>query len=297
MNEKLTACPLCGSKEEKLFLDGKDYFLTRERFSIVVCSICGFRFTNPRPTVESSERYYQSNEYLSHDTGTKGIMARLYGIARYFTLRSKYSIVQKFSPGNSILDIGCGTGEFLSFCQKKGFACLGVEPSEKARTYAKITYHLDVKENFLLRVENSKQFDCITLWHVLEHIHQLDETLEKIASLLANDGVVIIALPNSNSYDAGYYGIHWAAYDLPRHIYHFTRDSVHTLAEKYHFTCLNILPQKLDAFYISLLSEKYKTGSVRYLRAFLRGIISDYQARNPEKGYSSHIYILKRKIS
>ncbi|MBN1198451.1 MAG: class I SAM-dependent methyltransferase, partial [Bacteroidales bacterium] len=239
----------------------------------------------------------QSDEYISHKKGSKGITAILYGIARSFTLRSKYSLVKKYSPGNSILDIGCGTGEFLNFCQQKKLKCIGVEPSEKARTYAKTNYYLDVRDNFIQGVENTKRFDCITLWHVLEHIHQLDLTLEKINSLLTQEGVVIIAVPNSNSYDAGFYGIHWAAYDLPRHIYHFTRDSMRTFEDKYHFNCLTILPQKLDAFYISLLSEKYKNGSIRYLHAFFRGLISNFQARNPEMGYSSQIYILKRKIS
>jgi len=297
MKEKLSACPLCDSPEERLFLEGVDYFLTREKFSIVECSTCGFRFTNPRPSVESSGKYYQTDEYISHDAGKRGIIPTLYGIARHLTLRSKFGIIKRYSPGNSILDIGCGTGEFLDYCQKMGLHCIGVEPSDKARNFASTTYGLDVKADFLAGIENSDRFDCITLWHVLEHIHKLDETLKKLSGILKKEGVLIVALPNSNSFDAQYYGKFWAAYDLPRHIYHFTKGSLNNLAEKYNLSCQKILPQKLDAYYISILSEKYMKGSTNYIRAFFRGLISNCKAGNPQIGHSSEIYILKSKIS
>jgi len=297
MNENLTACPLCSKQEKKLYLDGEDYFLTKERFSIVECISCGFRFTNPRPTVASSGNYYQTDKYISHDSGRGGIIPMLYGIARQFTLRSKYGIVRRFSRGDTILDIGCGTGEFLSYCQQKGLRCEGVEPSAKAREFAEKRFGLDVKADFLIGIEPSERFDCITLWHVLEHIHKLDETLKKITGLLNQEGVVIVALPNCNSHDAAYYGKFWAAYDLPRHIFHFNRNSLTTLAGKYNLSCQKVLPQKLDAYYISLLSEKYKRGSTDYFRAFVRGLKSNYKAKNPQIGHSSEIYILKSKIS
>lgn len=297
MIEILNACPLCDSHQKKLFLEGEDYFLTREKFAIDECRTCGFHFTNPRPTLQSSGKYYHSVNYLSHGTGKRGIVPTLYGIARYFTLHSKYKIVKRYTTGNSILDIGCGTGEFLNFCQKKGLKCSGVEPTDKARNYAVLTYGLDIKADFLNDIESTSRFDCITLWHVLEHIHRLDETLLKLTMLLNPDGVLIVALPNNSSYDANYYGKYWAGYDLPRHLFHFTKSSLETLAVKHNFICLKILPQKLDAFYIAILSEKYKNGSTNYFRAFFRGILSNCQGRNPRFGHSSQIYLLKHKIS
>ena len=297
MNEKLSACPICDNHEKNIFLDGQDYFLTQKKFDIVECSSCGFRFTNPRPTVESAETYYQTDDYISHGTQESGIVPMLYGIARHFALRSKFGIVKRYSPGKAILDIGCGTGEFLNYCQRKGLWCTGVEPSVKARKFAETTYRLDVKPDFLNGIDPSVRFDCITLWHVLEHIHKLDETLKKLSRLLNKDGVLILALPNSNSYDAQYYGKFWAAYDLPRHIYHFTRESLTKLADKYNLSCQNVIPLKLDAYYISILSEKYKRGSTNYFQAFIRGLISNQKAGNPKIGHSSEIYILKSKIS
>lgn len=297
MNEKLMTCPLCGGKETTLFLDGLDYFFTGQSFQIVTCLACGFRYTNPRPTEESSAGYYQSDEYISHDTGTNDLMTRIYALARHFTVQGKYNLVRKYSPGKSLLDIGCGTGEFLNYCQNHQFNCVGVEPSDKARTYAQTNYHLEIREQFLQGMHHSERFDCITLWHVLEHIHQLDATLVKIRTLLKPGGTAIIALPNSNSYDAGYYRQYWAAYDLPRHLYHFNRFAVTNLAEKHHFTLLEVLPQKLDVYYIALLSEKYKGSHLRVFKAFFRGMISNIVARDPKRGYSSQIYILKPKIS
>lgn len=296
MNEKLAACPICNRSGENRFLEGEDYFLSRETFTITACSSCGFRYTNPRPTEESSGVYYRTDEYISHDAAKGGIIPTLYGIARYFTLRSKFRIVKRYSPGKTLLDIGCGTGEFLNFCQTKGFDCTGVEPSDKARSFAQKTYNLEVKSDFLTEVNQNRQFDCITLWHVLEHIHRLDETFVKLTKLLDKKGVLIVALPNSNSYDALHYGKFWAAYDLPRHIYHFTKDTLKTLAEKHHFACVKIIPQTLDAYYISMLSEKYQTGSSNYVKAFFHGMLSNWKGRDPQLGHSSEIYILKSKI-
>jgi 2-polyprenyl-3-methyl-5-hydroxy-6-metoxy-1,4-benzoquinol methylase len=297
MTEKLSACPICNNADEAFYLEGKDYFLTKEPFQIVECRTCGFRYTNPRPTEESSGKYYQSEDYISHDAGKNGLIPALYGIARYFTLRSKFGIVKRYSPGNSILDIGCGTGEFLNYCQKKGYKCTGVEPSEKARTFAETNYKLDVKTDFLNGLEATSRFDCITLWHVLEHIHQLDKTMMKLTHVLSPGAILIVALPNSNSHDASSYQEFWAAFDLPRHLYHFNRESLIALAKKHQLSCHKILPQKLDSYYISLLSEKYKRGSANYFNAFFHGFLSNIKARVPQIGHSSEIYILKHKIS
>lgn len=297
MNETLSHCPLCNNQEVRLFLSGEDFFLTHEEVVIVECCSCGFRYTNPRPAMESSGSYYQTDEYISHDASRRGLIPAIYGFARKFTLRSKFALARRYSPGDRILDIGCGTGEFLDFCQKKGLRCTGVEPSEKARNFAKSTYGLQVEEDFLTGVHPSERFDCITLWHVLEHIHPLDETMSKLNGILNPNGMVIIALPNCNAYDARYYGRFWAAYDLPRHIYHFTKRSLSILAENYQFTLETMIPQKLDAFYISLLSEKYMKGSTHYMSALFRGLLSNLKGRDPQFGYSSEIYILKRKNS
>ncbi len=191
------------------------------------------------------------------------------------------------------MDIGCGTGEFLEFCRQKGFVALGIEPNFKAREFAKNTYHLDVKEEDALEKMNSQQFDIITLWHVLEHVSDLNTRMNKIKEVLNPDGVVIIAVPNSGSWDAQYYEKFWAAFDLPRHLYHFDKNSLSNLAQKHGFKIEKFLPMKWDAFYISLLSEKYKTGSSNYVKSFFQGLKSNFIATRKQDNYSSVIIILK----
>ncbi len=297
MVENLTHCPLCNHSDFLIFLESKDCFLSQELFIIQECKGCGFRFTNPRPTESSMESYYQSEDYISHDSDKGGLIPALYKLARHCTIRAKYRIVRKYSNSQTILDIGCGTGEFLHYCQQRGMNCQGVETAEKARAIARHTKTLAVDSDFLTKKEQSAHYDCITLWHALEHIHRLDETMNKIKNELQRDGVLIIALPNCNSFDARHYGKYWAAYDLPRHIFHFTKDTVEFLATKHEMTCQKIIPMKLDAFYISLLSEKYKYGSQNWIRALRSGLRSNLKSGKPEFGHSSQIYLLKNKIS
>lgn len=254
-------------------------------------------FTNPRPDHVSAHLYYRSDSYISHDTRQKGIIPALYSVARSFTVKFKYRLARRFTHGNTLLDLGCGTGEFLCECRKNGLRVKGVEPSIKAREFAINKYNLNIVPDFLKDIPAADRFDCITLWHVLEHIHSLPETMNKLREILNPGGVIIVALPNSNSYDAAHYGKFWAAYDLPRHIYHFNRQTFSAFASGHSLSVIKVLPQKLDAYYISLLSEKYKTGSPRFLSAILTGLISNLKGKDPKKGHSSEIYILKLKNS
>jgi len=296
MEEVLVACPLCRSVTLKPFLESQDYFLSKERFTIVKCQDCGFLFTNPRPTMATSGSYYQSDEYISHNSSQGGLMPFIYRQTRKFAIRRKANLVKRFSKGKELLDIGCGTGEFLAFCQKQGFHCTGIEPGEKARNAARENSKLTVWNDLFSMPDPLSPFGCITLWHVLEHIYPLHESMERIKQLLDPSGVAIVAVPNPTSWDAKKYGKYWAAYDLPRHIYHFTSDTILKLADKHGFTVTHCFPQKLDAYYISLLSEKYLSGKMNPLRSMLNGFRSNWHAGSPDRGYSSQIYLFTPKI-
>ena len=203
--EVLNNCPSCNSVSSKPYMKSCDYFLTKEDFIIVECSDCRLRFTNPRPAFEDSIRYYDSSDYISHDTSQKGILPWVYTQARKLMLKKKFSIVSKYSKGKRILDIGCGTGEFLLFCKTKGLDVSGVELNDKPREAAKTKYGLDIRKTILDFNLNENKFDCISLWHVLEHIHELNATIESIKKYLKPRGVVIMALPNCGSWDAIHY--------------------------------------------------------------------------------------------
>lgn len=295
--ETLTKCPVCDGTEFQAFLQTKDFFLTGEQFDICRCVSCGFKFVNPRPTFEDIKKYYQSDDYISHNSSGWGLFNTAYRIARHFSILQKFKLIRGFSNAGTILDIGCGTGELLKFCKRKGMTVQGVEPNEVPRRYAIDTNKIEVSPTLDSLIQEQRAYSCITMWHVLEHIHRLNETFEEIHSLLAQDGHVIIAVPNHLSYDAQKYGEFWAAYDVPRHLYHFTSETFLLLAEKWGFTVQKVLPQKLDAFYVSSLSEKYKKGASNYLSAFQTGCKSNYYAASGKLGYSSLIFVLKRKNS
>ena len=293
--ETLKECPVCQHNQFSNFLESVDYFLSGEPFIIQECTACGFRFTNPRPTGDHATAYYQSDDYISHDVSGKGLFSWIYTLARKRALGKKYQLINSVTEGKSLLDIGCGTGELISYCAQKGMEVTGVEPSVKARTFAQQSYNLNVFDDFLNKPENPEKYHVITLWHVLEHIYQLSETLEKIAREIHPTGTLIIALPNCNSYDARYYKSYWAAYDVPRHIYHFTPVTFEKLARRFGWILQKTLPMKLDAYYISLLSEQYRNNQFPYPQAFLRGFVSNYKANQSSGLWSSQIYILNRK--
>jgi len=296
MAEKLLKCPICDGIKSGDFLSIKDHFLSQEIFHIKQCASCGFRFINPRPDADEIGNYYKSEDYISHDASNKGLIGRIYKIARNFSIRYKYKLVRRYCPGGTILDIGCGTGEFLAYCKKMGYQCVGIEPSEKARTFAKNQNGISVFDQITNKELKPVKFDCITMWHVLEHVHDLNETLQKIDTLLTPEGVLIIAVPNSNSYDARKYKTFWAAYDVPRHLYHFTADTITRLLSNHHFIVRKILPQKLDAYYVAMLSEKYQNGKNNYLKSFLNGFRSNFHANSANLGYSSQIFIIHKEM-
>jgi 2-polyprenyl-3-methyl-5-hydroxy-6-metoxy-1,4-benzoquinol methylase len=295
MTELLSICPVCERTSFSLFMELEDHFLSREVFCVVVCGSCGFRFTNPRPQGNEIAAYYQSDEYISHDAGKTDFLSRIYKLARMVSIRGKYRLVKKYNKGNNILDIGCGTGEFLKFCQDNGLEATGIEPGEKARDYAKTKNSISTYENIELLGDVKGSFSCITMWHVLEHIHDLNGLMIQVKRLLTPGGMFIAAVPNSNSWDASFYKQFWAAYDVPRHLYHFTGDSITRLAEKHGFEIRQTYPQKLDAYYVSMLSEKYKFGKTRFITSIIHGLWSNLQGSRPERGHSSLIFVMSVK--
>ncbi len=294
MMEKLSECPVCRHTTFEPLFDCRDYTVSHETFSLQRCSSCHLIITNPRPEVAVLDRYYQSNEYISHSDSARNLLSTIYRLARTFTLRWKYRLVMRHAADtpSTILDFGCGTGSFLATCRLNGLSTTGVEPSDKARDVALANSDSLVAKN-LETVEG--QFDIITLWHVLEHVPNLNDTLSDLLDRLATNGTVFIAVPNPASYDATKYREHWAGYDVPRHLWHFPKASMSTLLREHNLNIIEILPMRLDAYYVSLLSEKYRghTGLPGAARAFISGFYSNSKGRHTSE-YSSLIYIARK---
>lgn len=292
--EVLTNCPVCGSQSFDPFISGKDYFLTGESFAIVKCRNCGFRFTNPRPKADELGKYYESTDYISHSDSSKGLFASVYQAVRKYTLSRKRAMILKYQEKGEILDIGCATGQFLNYMSEHGWTATGIEPDEKTRLRAVSQYGLNIFPEDHLNIITKSFFDVITMWHVLEHVSDLNERIKQLKELLKPGGTLFIAVPNCNAYDAKKYGEFWAGYDLPRHLYHFSKTDVKLLLEKHGFTIVKILPMRFDAFYVSLLSEKYRSGKMRWMPALWNGFWSNMRS-DQKYGFSSLIYVAKMK--
>lgn len=292
---KISKCPICNNSEFNKFLDTQDYFLSNEKFTIEQCSACGFKLTNPRPVIDDLGKYYDSNEYISHSNADKGLVNKIYQAIRSFALKGKEKLIIQYTKSGQILDIGCGTGEFLNTMQQLDFFATGIEPNDVARNQAKKNFGLAVYDETEITDLPKRRFDVITMWHVLEHVYNLDERISQIKELIADNGVLIVALPNPSSWDAKHYKKYWAAYDCPRHLYHFDQQAVKKLFSNYEFEIVKQRPMYFDSFYVSMLSEKYKGSSLQFLKGVIKGFISNISAIFRHGNYSSIIYVLKQR--
>lgn len=292
--QTLSACPVCHNSNFTAFLSSKDYTVSHETFSLVKCESCNLVLTNPQPGENELPKYYQSDAYISHSNKTKNLIDHLYKISRNYTLKWKYNLTQTHSieAASSLLDYGCGTGAFLKVCQEKNMLIAGVEPSAIARAEAARITNIPIASTL---DELTRTYDVITLWHVLEHVSNLDTTLSKLEARLEKNGTMFIAVPNLNSRDAKIYREHWAAYDVPRHLWHFSKKSMEKTLASYSLKINAILPMRLDAYYVCLLSEKYRgnTGLSGMLNAFTQGWNSNQEANSTHE-YSSLIYIVRK---
>lgn len=288
-------CPLCGSSQIHEVLTAKDYTVSKESFGIWHCGTCTGRFTQNVPDGAHIGAYYQSQEYISHSETKEGLINRLYHSVRKITLRSKQNWVRNATgmKTGSVLDIGSGTGAFLHYMKAGGWTVTGLEPDETARHNAKQLYQVEALPVDQLFHLPQQQYDAITMWHVLEHVHELHAYLKQIRQLVKSEGAILIAVPNYTSLDAEYYKAYWAAYDVPRHLYHFSPDSMEQLLAFHGIKVVKKHPMVFDGFYVSLLSEKYKTGKSRLFQGFIHGLRSYRRGLKQVERCSSIVYECK----
>lgn len=290
-----SACPCCYSENIAKALSAKDHTVSNEVFEIWHCNACTARFTQNIPAEDEIEKYYKSENYISHTDTKKGFINSLYHYVRKRTLRDKRILVEKYtklSAGN-ILDIGAGTGAFLHTMYQSNWKVIGLEPDGPARDNAKTLYGLSLQSTEDLFYLTPQTFDAITLWHVLEHVHDLHEYMEQLKKLLKPTGCLFIAVPNYTCYDEKMYKEFWAAYDVPRHLYHFSPTSITQILLKHSLQLQAIKPMWYDSFYVSMLSEKYKTGKNNFINAAWNGYISNCKALFDRERCSSLVYIVK----
>lgn len=280
------------TKNKSVFITCIDHSVSGEKFDLLLDEQLEMLTTSPKPSLNNLSKYYESENYISHTDSKRSLFEKVYHKVKKITLNNKVKTINKVSNAKkNLLDIGAGTGDFLLLAKKKGWNVEGVEPNINARNLSqkKGVYLIDDVKKL-----QSKKYDVITMWHVLEHVYDLKDYIKKLKDLLNTDGVLLIAVPNYKSYDASYYKQFWAAYDVPRHLWHFSKKTIKKLFLSEDMSLVKILPMKFDSYYVSLLSEKYKTGKMNPFKAFIIGFKSNLKAKNKEN-YSSHIYILKKQ--
>lgn len=281
------------------YVSCKDHLVSGEKFDLLFDDNLDLLMTNPKPDEKDLGKYYESEAYISHTDSKKSILDFVYQKVRSYTLKKKLNLINSFqTEEKNILDIGAGTGDFLKICSDNGWKVSGVEPNGSARNIA-AEKSLKNGGSFYETVEELKKeegvflgFDVITMWHVLEHVPNLDETIFNLKKLLKPEGVLIVAVPNFKSFDADYYKEHWAAFDVPRHLWHFSQTAIRRLFFFQAMEVVKTLPMKFDSFYVSLLSEKNKNQKNNFLKAFKIGFQSNWKAKKTNE-YSSLIYVIK----
>lgn len=291
-----TACPICeGNHLSEIFLV-KDQTVSKKKFSIWECATCTLRFTQDGPDEKSITPYYQSEDYISHSNTKKGLVNSLYLQVRNITIGQKRKLVQKLTrlKKGVMLDVGSGTGNFACEMQNADWKVTGLEPDAGARNIALKEFGITLQSTDQFYNLPPASFDAITLWHVLEHVHELNQYVKQLRILLKPGGKLIIAVPNYTSLDSKIYKEFWAAYDVPRHLYHFSPGAIKRLTEKHGMAIVGYRPMWFDSFYISLISSKYKNGKTRWIPAFINGLRSNINAIGKTQKCSSVIYILTR---
>ena len=285
----MDTCPWCGSSTDKTYIELKDYFLSKEDFKIMDCPNCGLLFTSPRPAPDIIGKYYQSEEYYSHQQNNKGFIAKIYEFVKTFNVKNKASMAIGGLPKGKLLDIGCGVGDFLVQVKKQGWEVQGIEPSADAKAIAQKRLGFLPKDPSEYTTLESQSFDVISLWHVLEHIDDLHFQTSELVRLLKPGGRLVIALPNFQSFDCQNYKDKWAAWDVPRHLNHFSSDTLRAIITSIGFQYIDTQRLKWDAHYISFMSERFLGHSLPLLRGVWVGMKSNKKARHNGM-YSSLVY-------
>ncbi len=296
MSQRLLKCPLCKSGHFLNYKEITDFSVSKESFIVCKCISCGLLFTNPRPTENEIGPYYDFPDYYSHEDKAKNLTQWIYNQVRNYNLSQKIKLIEQYAGPGKLLDYGCGTGQLLFEATINFWKVNGIEPNRNAREKAiaklgeKVFSSID-------DLHSDQTYDVITLFHVLEHVHELRKTTKSILKHLKSNGYLFIAVPNPESYDAKHYGNFWAGWDVPRHLYHFTPEGIESFRKEFDLTLKEIKPMHFDAFYVSLLSEKYQSNSGilrAYTKAIWNGFKSNHNAKEPGQ-YSGNIYIFSKQ--
>ena len=273
-------------EQKETHIEVVDHFLTKETFTIKKTLIKGLLKTHPAPSKNKIQLYYRSDKYISHNSTTPGVFFFIYRVIRSFNFWFKYKFVGKKELFSKTLDFGSGDQYFMEQLQRRNHNVFGIDPLKS--NISKQVYGSVFDESL-----DSKNFSCITAWHSLEHVHDLENTITRFHKILDDNGTVIVAVPNYRSFDARLYKSFWAAYDVPRHLWHFDKKSIKKVFSNNGFSFIKSAPLLFDSYYVSLLSERYKKSIFRVFNSIVVGTVSNIIGFFT-KEYSSNIFVFKK---
>jgi len=271
-------CYICKTSNYKPYVTIKD-ILNINSFTIAQCD-CGFCFVNPRPSEKELKKYYHTDDYLPHSKG-KGVLFLLYRIVQKISFYNKFLLLRNLKEKITHLDYGGGDGRFSNYVNSKENAT-----SSFYDPYYKNSLNADFKK---------KEYNIITLWHVLEHAYDLDILFENIEKSLENRGKLVVAVPNFDSLERNIYKENWAAYDLPRHLYHFNNISLEKLLRSKGYKIIDKKRMLFDTFYISILSSM-KISNISVIKSLFVALFISIKViiKGPEFS-SSLLYVCEKE--
>jgi SAM-dependent methyltransferase len=290
---KRTNCPSCGLKKQDPYLIAPDFRFSHRDFPLVTCSSCGLIYTALVPASEDIGAFYKADSYDSHRIDNRSLISRVYRLVRKWNVRNKIKLVRSFTSKGLVVDYGCGLGHLVAEMENKGMNVRGFEIDEDVRKLSSDILNIEVKSLSDFSTLNDSSVDVLMMWHVLEHVYDLRDDFQQIVDKVKKKGVFLIAVPNCRAYDAQFYKKHWEAYDVPRHLYHFDKESIDVFTSSYGLTRESIIPMRFDSYYVSMRSEKNIKGGGFIPRGVWKGFLSNLLAY--KYGYSSHIYVYRKK--
>ncbi len=295
--QEFKPCPLCGASGQIPYAGCTDYTVSKEHYTLMRCPSCGMVYTLDPPSQDKMAQYDKLGLKLKLGDSPSGLIGKLYYRVRSYMLGRKAHIVesQSYRTAGTLLNYGAKTGFFSHRMERRGWKVISVEKYHEERQFSLEMFHhrmIDLNEMDKLRPGT---FDVITLWHVFEHNPHPDKLLDRFYDLLRPGGILVMACPNICSTDAMHYGPYWAAYDVPRHLWHFSPTSLCNLVHKHGFTLMHHESMPFDSFYISILSEKQMRHKLAFIRGFLYGLHSWLVSLSKRGKSSSLVYVFRKR--
>ena len=291
-------CPLCGGNDTSHFTDCTDHAVSNETYSLQRCGSCGLIFTIAPPDSQDKQTYSKLDQELNRADNPRKRLDRLYYYARILNIRRKIRLIERLTRVSSgkLLNYGAKSGYFSSRMTDRGWKVTSLEEYHEQRIFSLEMFHhrmMDIDEIDSLPPGS---FDAVTLWHTLEHQEDPHTLIEKLIRLLKPNGLLFAAVPNTDSLDAAWYGSQWAAWDVPRHLLHFNTTSMIRFGLAHNLVLMHHERMPFEAFYIPMLSEKFKGNRHPIITGAVRGLKFWHKTNTDREKSSSIVYVFRKNM-